>query len=100
MKNSSDRYSQGKCARNFLSQDLWIAFILLSSFSLARAADNNCADYRCPKEPRRFALVIGNSNYTNLTSIPSAAVDAEQVSQRLKELGFDVEAHYDVRTRY
>jgi len=77
---------------------LWMTLILFSSFSLARAQD--CADYRCPKEPRRFALVIGNSNYTNLTSIPSAAVDAEQVSQKLKELGFDVEAHYDVRTRY
>src|SRR2546422_6390644 len=75
---------------------LFSTFLLVSP---VRGQDNNCDhDYICEKDPKRIALVIGNSNYTNLASIPSAMADAEMMRHRLVELGFDVDFHLDVRT--
>lgn len=81
---------------------LWLFCLsLVLLVSPARGQDNNCAhDYLCEKEPKRIALVIGNANYANLGPIPSATTDAEQMSQRLTELGFEVELHNDVRTAF
>jgi uncharacterized caspase-like protein len=54
----------------------------------------------CEKEPKRIALVIGNTNYANLERLPSAATDAEQMKQRLEDLGFEVVLHNDVQTPF
>jgi Caspase domain len=47
-------------------------------------------DYMFEKEPHRYALVIGNSNYQHVGGIGSAALDAQQVVTRLRQLQFDV----------
>ena len=44
---------------------------------------------------RRIALVIGNGNYQELDILPNAINDARDVSNRLKQLGFDVITLYD-----
>lgn len=44
---------------------------------------------------KRIALVIGNSNYQEMEMLPNAINDARDVSDRLKQLGFDVATLYD-----
>lgn len=46
--------------------------------------------YLFAQDPRRFALVIGNRTYENLSELPSASADAIAVGKGLRELGFDV----------
>ncbi|HEV7858992.1 MAG TPA: caspase family protein [Pyrinomonadaceae bacterium] len=55
-------------------------------------------DYLFEQDPKRVALVIGNANYKNLSSIASSISDAEMMRQRLTELGFDVVYYPDVPT--
>ncbi|MGP6089323.1 caspase family protein [Antarctobacter jejuensis] len=43
----------------------------------------------------RIALVIGNSRYANLLTLPSAARDAEALAESLRGVGFDVEVLSD-----
>ena len=40
--------------------------------------------------PKRIALVIGNSSYTKIQSLPNPANDSKLMSQTLGKLGFDV----------
>jgi len=42
---------------------------------------------------RRFALVIGNSNYSSLSKLPNAINDARTITQSLQSAGFQVHAH-------
>jgi hypothetical protein len=85
----------------FRAAKLTCLFALLVGFLPAHAQDTNCAhDYMCEKEPKRIALVIGNTNYANLERLPSAATDAEQMKQRLEDLGFEVVLHNDVQTPF
>lgn len=44
---------------------------------------------------RRIALVIGNTNYTNISSLRNPMYDAESLAQSLGQLGFDVYEAYD-----
>ena len=53
-------------------------------------------DYAAEREPRRFALVIGNSDYATLEPVPSARVDASRMRERLLELGFEVSVEADL----
>lgn len=46
--------------------------------------------YRSLYPEKRIALVIGNSNYDNLSYLRNARKDAEDVGECLGELGFDV----------
>lgn len=46
--------------------------------------------------PGRYALLIGNSTYRNLPSIPSSAGDADLLGSALKQAGFDVTAKKDL----
>jgi hypothetical protein len=39
----------------------------------------------------RFALVVGNSRYENLLTLPSASRDAEAFAQNLRDTGFEVQ---------
>jgi len=45
---------------------------------------------------QRIALVVGNSNYTNIQSLPNPANDSKLMSQTLRTLGFEVVAVSDV----
>ena len=44
----------------------------------------------------RYALVIGNSDYINLTRLQNAKNDAGAVSRELEKLGFEVVTHFDL----
>lgn len=43
-------------------------------------------------EPRRFALVIGNTEYAKLGRLPSATVDAQAIMQKLRYLNFEIDS--------
>lgn len=45
---------------------------------------------------KRIALVIGNSNYDNLSSLNNPVNDCEDISEKLLELGFDVYTAFDL----
>ena len=45
---------------------------------------------------KRFALIIGNSNYENTQVLPNAAGDAEQIARKLTSLGFEVDLGIDL----
>ena len=47
---------------------------------------------------KRIALVIGNSNYLNLSSLNNPANDVTDVSEKLQSIGFDVHCWYDVNS--
>ncbi len=46
--------------------------------------------------PKRIALVIGNSNYTRIQSLPNPANDSKLMAQTLRKLDFDVVTSSDV----
>jgi tetratricopeptide (TPR) repeat protein len=46
--------------------------------------------------PRRVALVIGNSNYSNAGVLPNPVNDARAIAATLSRLGFAVTDYYDV----
>ena len=54
----------------------------------AEESQNTLADSR-----RRFALVIGNSNYSSLPKLPNAINDARAIDQALRSAGFQVSTH-------
>ncbi len=77
-----------------------ICLITLLVVASPARGQENCDDYMCVKESKRIALVIGNADYTNLSQLPGSTTDAEQMSQRLTELGFEVVRHDNVRTPF
>lgn len=48
---------------------------------------------------RRYALCIGNNNYTALSKLSAAKADAEAIAAELVSLGFDVDTGYDLQSR-
>ena len=46
---------------------------------------------------KRIALVMGNSEYDNISYLENAVYDATQIADNLQELGFDVIACYDAQ---
>ncbi|MDR3342889.1 MAG: SUMF1/EgtB/PvdO family nonheme iron enzyme [Treponema sp.] len=46
---------------------------------------------------RRFALIIGNSQYEHIETLVNPANDASDVAAKLRQLGFQVELKQDVR---
>jgi hypothetical protein len=76
------------------------ALILLACLLtiMLHASSAASQDYLFEQDPKRVALVIGNANYKNLSSIASSISDAEMMRQRLTELGFDVVYYPDVPT--
>ncbi len=67
-------------AKHAMPVFLFFAFILFSS-SLALAQD---------KAGSRYALVIGNGNYTELSHLRNAKNDAEDMAAALRDLAFEV----------
>ena|SRR5579859_2943068 len=49
-----------------------------------------------PGPEQRIALVIGNSNYQNVTPLPNPDHDAQSVAELLNSAGFDVIAATDL----
>ncbi|MGE0281891.1 MAG: caspase domain-containing protein, partial [Rhizobiaceae bacterium] len=47
-------------------------------------------------EPRRVALVLGNSDYAVLPPLPNAASDGQAISKRLQAMGFEVVDGFDL----
>lgn len=67
------------------------AFVMLAlSFSLISGIAN---------ASKRVALVIGNSSYVNATPLKNPKNDAEDISRKLKTLGFDVVTGLDLDYR-
>ena len=71
------------------------AFLLAIFLPLPAAADD---DYLGEEDPKKLALVIGNECYMNLAPIASSRLDAERVTNSLRELGFEVDVYTDVKT--
>lgn len=47
-------------------------------------------------QEKRIALVIGNSNYDNLSTLNNPVNDCADISEKLLQLGFDVYSTYDL----
>lgn len=58
-------------------------FFIISLLTLVWSATPSLAQ-------KRIALVIGNSNYTKLQSLPNPGNDSQLMAQTLRKLGFDV----------
>lgn len=56
-------------------------------------------EYEFEQEPKKIALVIGNKGYKNLTELESSELDAKEITQRLRKIGFTVYDFYDVPTK-
>lgn len=52
-----------------------------------------------PALAKRVALVIGNSNYANTVVLPNPVNDATAMTTKLRNLGFEVVAGYDLNLR-
>ena len=55
--------------------------------------------YENEHHPKKLALVVGNSDYENTTSLPSAKEDAASMAKILRAAGFDVVDATNVKTR-
>src|SRR5690349_8522222 len=71
-----------------VTRGLFRAAVIFYCFCCSHSAFPD--DYLFEREPGRHALVIGNSNYQHISGIPSAALDAQKVAARLRELNFNV----------
>lgn len=89
-KRTSEKKGFLQCIRDFLIQVNKGSTRGLNEYiTLEKSLNSN-------KFPdKRIALVIGNQNYQNLSSLKSAQLDAEEVSDALSNLGFDVIELYD-----
>ncbi|MDE5801278.1 MAG: caspase family protein, partial [Paramuribaculum sp.] len=73
-------------------------FISINKASTRDGASDIIVSQSTAKEKfpeRRLALVIGNSNYNNLSYLRNAQKDASDVANTLLELGFDVIESYE-----
>jgi TPR repeat protein len=48
---------------------------------------------------KRYAVVIGNSDYVAIPDLPNAVADARAMSEFFKEQGYDVHTHLDITKR-
>lgn len=84
--------------RNIVSIVLLVLLYPLLSSSCS-GSDKVDSSYVFESQPRRVALVVGNSDYDHQVSIPSASLDAQQMENSLKALGFDVLVYHNVSMR-
>ena len=83
-RRTQDRRRWAKaCLRACLVAVLWIVCAASLPVGSAYAA-------------KRFALVIGNSQYENAPDLPNAANDAEALGEQLEKLGFVVKVGIDL----
>ncbi|MBC7832395.1 MAG: caspase family protein [Hyphomicrobium sp.] len=55
--------------------------------------------YENEHQPKKLALVVGNSDYENTTALPSAKEDAASMAKLLRDAGFEVVDATNVKTR-
>src|ERR1700730_6257144 len=67
--------------------------------SSCSGSDKVDPSYVFEHSPRRGALVVGNSDYDHQVKIPSSSLDAQQMENSLKALGFDVLVYHNVSMR-
>lgn len=72
-----------------------LAAILLITISFSLAAKSESF----AQQQRRIALVIGNNDYESVTKLEKAVNDANSVSRRLSEIGFEVITAKDIGRR-
>ena len=72
---------------------LTVAAVLLGTATGSRAADETRRTVK--DDAPRIALVIGNTNYTKLTRLGNPGNDARLMSQKLRQLGFEVVKSFD-----
>jgi tetratricopeptide (TPR) repeat protein len=76
----------------------WFSVLMLCMPSSIRAQSDASTrlgnDTEAP--PQRLALLIGNSNYTSLNPLKNPKNDVDQLSARLKQLGFVTTVKYDL----
>jgi uncharacterized caspase-like protein len=72
-----------------------VAFFAIWHQSVALSLDSK---YLYKQEPKRIAMVIGNSEYQNLDQLPGADVDADKMTLKLSSLGFAVTKISNVKT--
>lgn len=65
---------------------MWVLLLL----GMNGCANAQSREYLEEKDPARHALVIGNSSYAALESLPSAKLDADRMAERLEQLRFKV----------
>ena len=58
-----------------------------------------CFSLSSPVQAKRFALVIGNNDYDNISKLQKAENDAESVATALKKLNFKVFLHKNLNLR-
>jgi type VI secretion system VasD/TssJ family lipoprotein len=81
--------------RRLLSWSTLLPALLLSSAALRTGAQTQAPP---SGRQRRLALVIGNGQYTQ-APLPNPENDARLVSATMKGLGFEVDVHYNLKTR-
>ena len=64
---------------------------LLPAALFAQQRTSAAAPEVAPQAPQKFALVIGNSNYRNLSKLDNPVNDANDISAVLQHLGFTVD---------
>ena len=69
-----------------------LAIFVLALMAGALASQSSAAE-------RRVALIIGNGQYANTVKLPNPPADARAVAAKLKDLGFEVTAGYDLSVR-
>jgi len=71
---------------------LVLLLILIPAVLFAQQKSSQTAEAAAPKTaPQKYALVIGNGSYTNLTPLTNPVNDANDISAVLEYLGFTVE---------
>jgi len=70
-----------------MKKTLVVVFLLITAALFAQQAPAAAA----PVEPKKFALVMGNSNYTGLSPLTNPVNDANDISAVLQHLGFSVD---------
>src|ERR1700692_1467724 len=81
----------------------WVLSFLGAIALWSLAAAHAGGQEKCPENKysvevptHRLALVIGNSNYTNIAPLPSAIKEAHNMTKALGDLGFAVTEDEDV----
>jgi len=82
--------------RKAMLQNLAVIIGLAFVASIVLFADDSGA---AVSEQRRIALVIGNDNYEEISKLEKAVNDADAVSKKLREIGFEVVTAKDIGRR-
>ena len=89
MRIDTDTFLDNPSGGIMLKKSLFMALALLPAILFAQNSDP--VDQASYTSDQKFALVIGNSNYTGLTPLANPVNDANDITAVLQHLGFTVE---------